>query len=44
MTFAPRKTLFGILVVVFDRVGDGDKFPYEYFGLGRHRFHATPVT
>ena len=27
--------------MVYDRVGDGDKFSRENFGLGRPRFHAT---
>ena len=41
MTFMPKKTLFGVLVMVYDRVGDGDKFSNENFGLRRPRFHAT---
>ena len=36
-----KKTLFGFLVMVYDRVGDGNKFSYQNFGLGRPRFHAT---
>ena len=27
--------------MVYDRVGDGDKFSYENFGPARPRFHAT---
>ena len=38
---AAKKTLFGFLVMAYDRVGDGDKFSYENFGLGKPRFHAT---
>ena len=33
--------LFGFLVMVYDRVGDGDKFSNGNFGLGRPRFHGT---
>ena len=40
MTFALQKTLF-FLVVVYDRVGDGDKHSHETFGGGDSRFHAT---
>ena len=40
MTLASQKTLF-FLVMVYDRVGDGDKHSYETFGLGIPRFHAT---
>ena len=36
-----KLTLFGFLVMVYDRVDDGDKFSKENFGLGRLRFHAT---
>ena len=36
-----KLTLFGFLVMVYDRVGDGDKISKENFGLGRPRFHAT---
>ena len=32
MTFTLQKTLFGFLVMVYDRVGYGDKFSYEKFG------------
>ena len=39
--FALQKALFRFLVMIYDRVGDGDKFSYENFGLGRPRFHAT---
>ena len=34
-------TLFGFLVMVYDRVGDGDKISKENFDLGRPRFHVT---
>ena len=40
MTFALQKSLFFLLVMVYDRVGDGDEHSYETFGLGRHCFHA----
>ena len=36
-----RLTLFGFLVMVYDRVNDGDKFSKNNFGLGKLRFHAT---
>ena len=36
-----KLTLFGFLVMVYDRVDDGDKFSKKKFGLGRLRFHAT---
>ena len=39
MTFASQKTLFYFLVMVYDRVDDGDKHSYETFGLGRSLFH-----
>ena len=38
MTFSPQKTLFGFLVMVYGRVGDGDKFSYENFGFRRPYF------
>ena len=41
MTFAPQRTLFGSLVMVHNRVGDGDKFLYKKFGLERSRFQAA---
>ena len=41
MIFALQKTLFCFLVMVYDIVGDGNKFSYENFGLGRPHFHAT---
>ena len=37
----PKKILFDFLVMVYDRVGDGDKFSNENLGLGRPRFHGT---
>ena len=27
--------------MIYDRVGDGDKFSYENFGIERPHFHAT---
>ena len=36
-----KLTLFGFLVILYDRVDDGDKFSKRNFGLGRLRFHAT---
>ena len=36
-----KLTLFGFLVMVYDRVDDGDKFSKKKFGLGSLRFHAT---
>ena len=36
-----KLTLFGFLVMVYDRVDDGDKFSKKNFCLGRLRFHAT---
>ena len=42
MTFSlQKKTLFTFLVMVYDRVGVGDKFSNENFGLGRPCYHAT---
>ena len=41
MTCAPGKYLFGFFVMVYDRVGGGDKFSYKNFGLGRSHFYAT---
>ena len=41
MNFAPQKTHFGFLVMVYDRGGDGEKFSYENFCLGRPHFHST---
>ena len=35
------QTLFGFLVMVYYRVGNGNKFSYENFGLGRPHFYAT---
>ena len=34
-------TLFGFLLMVYDRVGDGDEISKENFGYWRPRFHAT---
>ena len=36
-----KLTLFSFLVMVYDRVDDGDKFSKKDFGLGRLHFHAT---
>ena len=36
-----KLTLLGFLVMVYDRVDDGDKFSKKHSGLGRLRFHAT---
>lgn len=41
MTFALQIALFGFLVMVYDRVGDGDNILYDNFGLERPHFHAT---
>ena len=41
MAFASQKTLLFFLVVVYDRVGDGDEHSQETFGLGMPNFHAT---
>ena len=41
MTFVSQKTLFFFLVMACDRAGEGDKYSYETFGLGRPCFHAT---
>ena len=35
-----KLTLFGLLLMVYDRVGDGDKISKE-FGYGRPCFYAT---
>ena len=39
MISAAQRTIFDFLVMVYDRVGDGDKFLYENVGVGRFRFH-----
>ena len=36
-----KVTLFGFLVMSYDRVGDGGKFSKENVGLGMPGFHAT---
>ena len=36
-----KLTLFGFLVMVYDRVGDVDKVSNKKFSLGRPRFHVT---
>ena len=43
MTFASQKTLLFFLVMVYDRVGDGDKHPYETLVLEDLVF-MLPVT
>ena len=35
-----KLTLFGFLIIVYDRVDDGDNFSKKSFGLGRLRLHA----
>ena len=30
---AAKKTFFGFLIMVYDRLGDGNNFPYENFGI-----------
>ena len=35
MTFALYKAFFGFLVMVYDRVGNGDKFSHKNFGFGK---------
>ena len=37
----PKLTLFGFLVMVYDRVYDGHKFSKKDFSRGRLTFHAT---
>ena len=39
MNFAPQKTLFGFLVMAYERMADGDKFSNE--SLGRTCFNAN---
>ena len=45
MDLAPEETIFGFfgeiyeIYEIYDRVGDGDKFSYGNFGLGRSRFY-----
>ena len=41
MIFASQKTLLFSLVMVYDRVGDGDKHSYQTFGIARPRFYAS---
>ena len=36
-----KNTFFGLLVMAYDRVGDGDEFSCDSFGLGRSPFHDT---
>ena len=38
--FCAAKSVFGFLVMVYDRVGNGDKFSFENFALGKPRFHV----
>ena len=35
-----KLTVFGFLVMVYDRKDNGDKFSKKNFGIGRLRFHA----
>ena len=39
--FCTAKSSFWILVIAYDRVGDGCKFSFEILGLTRPRFHTT---
>ena len=41
MTFASQKTFFCFLIMIYDRVGDGDKFSSENFGLRRPHFDVN---
>ena len=41
MTFAPQRTLFGFLVMVYGKVGGWGKFLYDNFGLEKPHFYAT---
>ena len=41
MTFAPQKIVLEYLVMVYDRVGDEDKFSFENLGLGKPCIYAT---
>ena len=43
MTFALQITIFGLLVMEYDRVGDGDKISYEKFSFGMPHFHPTVI-
>ena len=36
-----KLTLLGFLVMVHDRLDDGNKFSKKHFGLGRIRFHVA---
>ena len=38
-----KKAPFGFLLMVYDRVGDGDKFSNENLGLGRPCFDGTSL-
>ena len=44
MTYALQETLFTFLVMVYDRVDDGDNCSYENSGLGRPRFYDASHT
>ena len=39
--FCAQINPFGFLLMVYDRVGDGDEISKENFGYWRPRFHAT---
>ena len=41
MTFLLQKTLFGFLVMIYEKVSDVKKSSYGKFGLARPRFHVT---
>ena len=44
MTYALQETLFTFLVMVYDRVDDGDNCSYENSGPGRPRFYDASHT
>ena len=37
----PKEAFFALLVMIYDRKGDGDTFSNENFILGRPHFHVT---
>ena len=39
--FCTAESSFWILVIAYDRVGEGCKFSFEILGLTRRRFHTT---
>ena len=40
MTFALYKAFFGFLMMVYDRVGNGDKFSHKNFGFRKPLFYV----